>query len=189
MNYFFPVAFLTRIAKNNKLLTYATFLVYILLSTLNNKDRLNPPINFFSPGESYIWDIYYVILKFIYSPFGFILYSFILYTIFFWILYVLSGAKKNERFLYFTLPFISLAFLAILLQSISFIFSFAGFKLSFIGYITSLYAIIFFSIVLKKEWGIKTIRGVSSVFLAFILVILCAFAIIPGFGFVLQSLS
>lgn len=178
MKVLFPIRFLVNLTMNNKLWVYVAFFLCVILAIINGylKGGHQDPhvlINFIRPWNGFSWTVFVEIIKFLYTPVGLMIKAFLAFLLFLIAIYIFSGAKKNIRFIEFILPFIGLAFFGIILQSLSLILFIASLNFPYILVpCIVLYLLIFYCLILVKEFDINLYRSILSVIVSILLVFL-----------------
>ena len=178
MKVLFPLKFLVNLTMNNMLWVYVAFFLCVILAIINGyfKGSQHDPyvlINFIRPWNGFSWVVFVEMIKFLYTPIGLMIKSLLAFLLFLFLIYIFSGAKKNFRFMDFILPFIGLVFLGIILQALSLILFFASlnFPYSLVLCIV-LYLLIFYCLILVKEFNINLYRSIFAVIVSILLVFL-----------------
>ena len=178
MKVLFPLKFLVNLTMNNILWVYVAFFLCVILAIINGyfKGSQQDPyalINFIRPWNGFSWVVFVEMIKFLYNPIGLMIKSLLAFLLFLFLIYIFSGAKKNFRFMDFILPFIGLVFLGIILQALSLILFFASlnFPYSLVLCIV-LYLLIFYCLILVKEFNINLYRSIFAVIVSILLVFL-----------------
>ena len=127
----FPLKLIVDLSRRNKLWTFGTFILCIILAIVNGYlkgNRADPyvVINYVQLWRGFTWDIFVEVLKFLYTPVGLMLKSLVAFVLFLFLIYIFSGAKKTVRFIDFILPFIGLSFLGITVRTLSIVLFFVS---------------------------------------------------------------
>jgi hypothetical protein len=179
MKILFPLKFLVNLTMNNKLWVYFAFFLCVILAIINgysSKGSQQDPyvlINFIQPWNGFSWVVFVEMIKFLYTPIGLMIKSLLTFLLFLFLIYIFSGAKKNLRFMDFILPFIGLVFLGIILQVLSLLLSFASLNFPYLLVLCIvLYLLIFYCLILVKEFNINLYRSIFAVIVSILLVFL-----------------
>jgi len=145
--------------------------------------------NFFYPSEHIIWNIYFGYMDIIHTRTSILALSLMFHVFEFWVIYLLSGLKKSIEFKNFVLPFLSYAFIGIILRLIDLIpgIQFFGPPL---GYIVTIYFFLFFVFTLIKNYSLKPFKSTIIVLIAFVSErFLSSLVAGPTLGMILQELK
>ena len=184
MRFLFPLKLLVDLSRRNRLWTFGTFILCIILAIVNGYlkgNRADPyvVINFVQPWRGFTWDIFVEVLKFLYTPVGLMLKSLVAFILFLFLIYIFSGAKKTVRFMDFILPFIGLSFLGITLRTLSIVLFFVSLSFPYLLVLCIvLYLLIFYCIILVSEFKVNLYRSILAIIASFFLVFL--FSGFPG---------
>ena len=176
MIHLFPFKNLYRFSKKNKNLTYGIFFICLMLAVFKgylSKNRPNPYalINFFDQWTGLSKNVFDTLITSLYTPIGMIIWLFFVFILFLWLLYNLSGLRRQIRFREFAFPFLSLCYLGVILSVISFALMLGSIQTPYlIRLIIFFYWFVFYFIILIQEYGIKPFRGLSSLVLSFVIV-------------------
>lgn len=188
MRYLFPSRSLSEFSQQNKKWAYGIFVCCTIVSTLKGCSRPSKLdsyalINFFDSWNGLTRELYVSIVKFMYSPIGLMIKGLLAFTLFLWLVYKLSGCKKQIRFMEFILPFISFASIGLIFHIIGYIFYLiTSSALPFIVVISIiLYTLLFYYIILVTEYGISLWRSIGAISLSLLLVFLLSgwFSVAP----------
>lgn len=186
----FPLKFLVKLTMNNKLWVYVVFFLCVALAIINGylKGSQQDPqvlINFIRPWNGFSWVVFVKIIRFLYTPLGLMIKALLAFFLFLFLIYIFSGSKKIYRFMDFILPFIGLVFLGILLQGLSLVLFLTSLSFPYLLVLCIvLYFLIFYCLILVKEFNINTYRSIFAVVVS----ILPAF-LISGFPSVAPYLA
>lgn len=178
MKVLFPLKFLVNLTMNNKLWVYVVFFLCVVLAIINGYlkgSQQNPQvlIKFIRPWNGFSWIVFVEIVKFLYTPFGLMIKALLAFLLFLFLIYIFSGAKNNSRFMDFILPFIGLVFLGIVLQGLSLILFLASLNFPYLLVLCIvLYFLIFYCLILVKEFNINLYRSIFAVVVSILLVFL-----------------
>lgn len=176
MRYLFPIKSLCNFSRKNKNWTYGIFFLCLIVAIVKgylSKDKQNPYalINFFDHWTGLSKNVFDTIIKLLYTPIGMIIWLLFIFILFLWLLYVLSGLKSQVKFKEFVFPFLSLCYLGIFLWVVSFVLTFSSIQIpNLIRLIFFFYWLVFYCIILIQEYGLKPVRGISSIVLSFFIV-------------------
>ncbi len=188
MNYLLPIESLYKISKEHAFLTWGVFLLYISFPTLLGYTPSYPK-NFFYPSEHYIWNIYFSYMDIIHTKTSNLIFSFIFKIFEFWIIYLFAGVKKTIKFRIFLLPFLSYAFIGIILRIVDFFPSIQIFSPP-IGVVVTIYYFIFFICVLMNIYSLKLLKSAFIVLFAFLVERILSFLLSGlAIGMILQELK
>ena len=174
----FPLKFLLNLTMNNKLWVYIVFFLCVVLAIINGylKGSQQDPyvlINFIRPWDGFSWAAFVEIIKFLYTPIGLMIKTLVAYLLFLFLIYIFSGAKRNFKFIDFILPFMGLVFLGIIFQSFNLILFIASLNFPYLLVICIfLYLLIFYCLILAKEFAVNLYRSILSVLASILLVFL-----------------
>ena len=188
MNYLFPIRSLCMISKKNVFLTWTVFVIFISFPTLMGYVPTYSK-NFFYPSEHIVWNLYFGYMDIIHTRVSNIVLSLAFLIFEFWIIYMLSGVKKSIEFKIFILPFLSYAFIGIILRIIGLLpgIQFFGPPL---GYIVTIYFFLFFILTLINNYSVKPFKSAIIVLTAFISERVLSFLIAGQIlGMILQELK
>ncbi len=145
--------------------------------------------NFYSSSEHLIWMIYFTYMDIIHTRAMNIVFS-LLFPIFqIWIIYLLSGLRKSSEFKIFILPFLSYAYIGIILRIIDLFPWFHIFGPP-IGFIVTIYFFLFFIFTTINIYSLKPFKSITIVFVAFISARVLIFILTgPTLGMILQELK
>jgi hypothetical protein len=165
----FPVEQLVILAKRHNLLTYLVFFACILLAlikgylTAGNYD----PYWIFSFFDTWTVSgdpVVRVALHTIYSPLGQMLVLVLVFLLYLWLMFLLSGLKTHIHFKEFTLSFLGLSYLGIFLWPFSWFSWLSGFDFSsFIIPVVIIYWVLSYLLILTKHYRITLARASISV--------------------------
>jgi len=190
MKVLFPLKFFVNLAMKNKLWVYVVFFLCVVLAIIDGYlkgSQQNPQvlINFIRPWNGFSWIVFVEIITFLYTPLGLMIKALLAFLLFLFLIYIFSGAKKNYKFMDFILPFIALVFLGIVLQGLSLILFLASLNFPyFLVLCIVLYFLIFYCLILIKEFNINPYRSIFAVIVSVLLVFL-----ISGFSSVAPYLA
>ena len=178
MGFLFPLKLLVDLSRRNRTLTFGTFILCIILAIVNGylKDNIANPyviINFVQPWSGLTWEIFVEVVKFLYTPVGLMLKSSVAFILFLFLIYIFSGAKKTVRFMVFILPFFGLSFLGITLRTLSIVLFFVSLSFPYLLVLCIvLYLLIFYCIILVREYKVDLYRSIFAIIASFLLVFL-----------------
>jgi len=178
MRFLFPLKLLVDLSRRNRLLTFGTFILCIIFSIVNGylKGKIADPyviINFVKPWSGFTWEIFVEVVKFLYTPVGLMLKLLLAFILFLFLIYIFSGAKKTVRFIDFILPFIGLSFLGITLRTLSIVLFFVSFRFPYLLVLfIVLYLLVFYCIILVREFKVDLYRSIFAIIVSFSLVFL-----------------
>jgi len=188
MTLLFPIHKFSRTAYNNKIITYSVFILYIISYSIYKRDTIDP-YNIFELFEHLSLPIHTYLFKLIYVPLGHPVNSLIVTTIFLYTLYNLSNLKPTILFVDFSIPFINLSFVIILVRIIRMFLIYIEIDYTFLDFLCSIYSIICFVLILNEEFRVSMIRSVFSSATALLLLFLCGFVVFPGLGILIEKLG
>ena len=174
----FPLKFLLNLTMNNKLRVYVVFFLCVVLAIINGylKGSHQDPqvlINFIRPWNGFSWVVFVKIIRFLYTPLGLMIKTLLAFSLFLFLIYIFSGAKKISKFMDFILPFIGLVFLGIVLQGLSLILFLTSLNFPYLlVLLIVLYFLIFYCLILVKAFNINPCRSVFVVILSILPVFL-----------------
>lgn len=178
MRYLFPMRRLCNFSEKNKNRTYIIFFLCLVAAIVKgylSKDKQNPYalINFFDHWTGLSKNVFDTIIKLLYTPIGMIIWLLIVFILFLWLLYLLSGLKSKVKFKEFIFPFLSLCYLGLFLWIVSFVLLFSSIHIPYlIRLIIFFYWLVSYCIILIQEHEIKPVRGTINMLLSFFIVFL-----------------
>lgn len=178
MKFLFPLKLLVDLSRHNRTLAFGTFILCIILAIINGylKDNIADPyviINFVEPWSGFTWEVFVAVVKFLYTPVGLMLKSLGAFILFLYLIYIFSGAKRTVRFIVFILPFIGLSFLGIILRILSIVLFFVSLSFPYLFVLCIvLYLLIFYCIILAREYKVDLYRSVFAIIASFLMVFL-----------------
>jgi hypothetical protein len=191
MGYIFPVKTFVEFSRKHKISTYGIFLFCTVLSTVKGYSldiRLDPNvlINFVEPWDGPTWEVFVGVVEFIYSPIGLMVKGLVAFGLFLWLVYLFSGLRKDVSLGIFILPLVSFAIFGVIFHIIGYAFySITSHRFPFVLFLCIiLYALAFYSLVLKEEYNLTTSRSVGALGISFLLVF-----IISGWSSIAPYLS
>jgi hypothetical protein len=188
MTILFPVRKFTRIAYNNKTLTYIVFVLYIASYSAYKDDTVDP-YNVFEIVEKFSLPAHVYIFKLLYSPLGHLVSSLTITFLFLYVLYIFSNVKSSTFFSDYSIPFINIAFLISLTRILKMMLGYFDINSVVPDIFGSVYAIICFVMILNKEYQVNLVRSVLATASALSFLVLCGFAVFPGIGILLEKLG
>jgi len=188
MTILFPIHKFSRTAYNNKIITYSVFILYIISYSIYKRDTIDP-YNIFELFEHSSLPIQTYLFKLIYVPLGHPVNSLIITAIFLYTIYNISKIKSKISFVDFSIPFINLSFVIILVRIIRMFLIYSEINYTFLDILCSIYSIICFILILNEEFRVSMIRSVFSSAAALLLLFLCGFVVFPGLGILIEKLG
>lgn len=176
MKYIFPIRVLLQFSKNNKIWTYCIFIFCLTLSVAKGyltkeEQNTNAVISFFDHWTGFTKNVFDEIIKVLYTPLGLVSWLLLVFLLFLWILYRSSGLKRLCRFRDFILPFVSLCFFGALISVFGFFLMLFSVQIPYaIKLAIFLYWLIFYIMILIKEFHLGSIRSTVCIIISFLLV-------------------
>ena len=175
MRYLFPVKRLLQFSRNNKNWTYCVFFLCLIFSITKGyltKEKQNPYalIYFFDHWTGWSKNVFDEIIKVLYTPFGIVIWLLLVFLLFLWVLYRCSRLKMLSRFIDFIFPFVSLCYFGAFLSVLSFFLALFSIQIPYIIRLAIfLYWLIFYILILIKEFDLKPVRSTICVLVSFLL--------------------
>lgn len=174
MRYLFPIKELLQFSRKNKMWTYFVFFLCLIFSIIKGyltKDELNPYalIYFFDHWTGLSKSTFDEIIKILYTPFGIVIWLLLVFLLFLWLVYRFSTLKMTLRFIDFIFPFISLCYFGAFLSVLSFFLTLFSFQIPYLIRLAFfLYWLIFYIMILIKEFDLKPVRSTICVLVSFL---------------------